>query len=244
MVRSRPSIVTTPESGSRKAAASPAIVVLPDPEVPTSAVMVPAAACRLTSCSTAWSSRYPKETRSKAMSPRSRGSATVRPGSWPSGRFASTSSVRSRPASVSVSSVPMRLICTIGAIMKPRYRLNDTKSPIVMAPRRIRAAPTPMISTAESPMISPPPLVSRLVAVSDVRTFSKMRSTPREKTRSSCGSAWKPLITRMPLNDSVSRPVTSALMAPRSRKIGRIARNALADTTPNTASGTSVNSVI
>ena len=55
-----------------------------------------------------------------------------------------------------------------------------------------------MISTALRPMIREPPLVTRLVAVSERRTLAKMRSTPRANTRSSCSSAWNPLTTRMP----------------------------------------------
>ena len=45
-------MLTVPESGFRNDAASEAIVVLPEPELPTSAVMVSAGASRLTSCST------------------------------------------------------------------------------------------------------------------------------------------------------------------------------------------------
>ena len=93
-------------------------------------------------------------------------------------------------------------------------------------------------------MIRVPPLVTRLVAVRERRTLAKMRSTPSPNTRSSCGSAWNPLITRIPAIASVRRPVTSAVMAPRWRKIGRISPNARPVTAPKMASGMKVYRVI
>ena len=65
-------------------------------------------------------------------------------------------------------------------------------------------------------------LVIKAVAVKLFLTLRKRRSTPSSKVFCSCFSALNPLMTRIPLRVSVKRPVTSALIIPRSRKIGLI----------------------
>ncbi len=61
------------------------------------------------------------------------------------------------------------------------------------------------------------------------------RCTPRANTSCSPRSATYDFTTRMPPSDSPSRPVTSALICPRSRKMGRSLANANAIIPPNTA---------
>src|ERR1035441_6424449 len=71
------------------------------------------------------------------------------------------------------------------------------------------------------------------VAVRVRKTFCSRRSTPELNTSCSRCSAWYPLTTRTPPSDSVRRPVTSALILARSRKIGRMVRKALRRPNPN-----------
>ena len=75
------------------------------------------------------------------------------------------------------------------------------------------------------------------------KTLSRMRRTPPSKTAASRASAWYPFTTRTPPSDSVRRPVTSAYICPRSRKIGRSTRNPRKTTRPKTASATTVRRV-
>ena len=67
------------------------------------------------------------------------------------------------------------------------------------------------------------------------KTFCSRRSMPAAKTACSRASAWYPLTTRTPPSDSVRRPVTSALMRPRSRKMGRMVRKAFCKPSPKTS---------
>ncbi len=101
-----------------------------------------------------------------------------------------------------------------------------------------------MMSTLAEPMKKVPRLVTRLDVVSVVFTLSKIRITPSWKTWPSFSTAWKPLMTRIPPRASVSRPVTSARIRPRSRKAGRSRWNAFVETKPKPASGTSASPVM
>ncbi len=121
--RSAPSTVTRPAPGAWNAETSPMIVLLPDPDEPTSAVTVPAGETNDTSSSTGLSASYAKSTCSNATSPRTVPSVAVRFGSASSRDSSSTSRVRSRPASASVSWVPMFTIWKIGAMRKPSSML-------------------------------------------------------------------------------------------------------------------------
>ena len=82
--------------------------------------------------------------------------------------------------------------------------------------------PIPMIPAEAIPKRKVEALVIKAVAVKLFFTLRKRRSTPTSKVFCSCSSALKPLITRIPFKVSVKRPVTSALIFPRSLKIGRI----------------------
>ncbi len=82
--------------------------------------------------------------------------------------------------------------------------------------------PMPMMLALANPNNSVAELVTRLVDVRLFLTFWNKRSTPLSKVLISCASALNPLMTRMPFNVSVNRPVTSAFKTPRSRKIGRM----------------------
>ncbi len=104
--------------------------------------------------------------------------------------------------------------------------------------------PYPRMSTPASPMKKVPRLVTRLDVVSVVFTFSKMRMTPVWKISPSFSRAWNPLMTRMPPSASVSRPVTSARICPRSLNAGRSLANAFVDTNPKPASGTRTSAVM
>ena len=101
-----------------------------------------------------------------------------------------------------------------------------------------------MMPTDAIPKRKLPELVTKLVVVRLLFTFRKSFSTPCSKILISCFSALKPLITRTPLSVCVKRPVTSALIAPRSLKMGRIFPNAFKAISPKTATGIITNSVI
>ena len=94
------------------------------------------------------------------------------------------------------------------------------------------------------PMKKVPRLVTRLDVVSVVFTLSKMRMTPARKISASLSTAWNPLMTRMPPRASVSLPVTSALILPRSRNAGRSVWKALVETKLKAASGISARPVM
>ena len=79
--------------------------------------------------------------------------------------------------------------------------------------------------------------------VSDCATLRNSRCAPFAKTSSSRFSAVYALTMRTPPSDSPSRPVTSALIWPRSRKSGRSRLNAVAMPTPNVVRMTMVTAV-
>ncbi len=79
-----------------------------------------------------------------------------------------------------------------------------------------------MIPADASPNKKVDELVISEVAVKLFFTLRNRRSTPSSNVLFSCSSALKPLITRTPFSVSVSLPVTSALIFPRSLKIGLI----------------------
>ena len=84
-----------------------------------------------------------------------------------------------------------------------------------------------MIPADANPNKNVDELVINAVAVRLFFTFKNSRSTPCSKVVFSCSSALNPLMTRTPLSVSVNRPVTSALIFPRSLNIGRIYPKAL-----------------
>ncbi len=112
-----------------------------------------------------------------------------------------------------------------------------------MRPARISLAPVYMTPAPTSPR-STVEESERAEVVARVRnTLSRMRRTPPSKTAASRPSAWYPFTTRTPPSDSVSRPVTSAYICPRSRNTGRSTRNPRKTTSPKTASATRVRRV-
>ena len=76
------------------------------------------------------------------------------------------------------------------------------------------------------PTATVPPVVVADTPVIDVATFRNSLCAPLVKTMASRFSAVYDFTTRMPPRASVSRPVTSALILPRSRKSGLSVPNA------------------
>ncbi len=132
----------------------------------------------------------------------------------------------------------------MGATSMARNMVKVMKPPGVRVPAIICRVPTYITAPPTTPNSDVADRLINEIAVSDFSTLSNKRSTPPEKTRASSASAWYPLITRTPARDSVRRPCTSALIFPRSRKIGRIFLNALLSTSAKTAIKNSANAVI
>ena len=91
-----------------------------------------------------------------------------------------------------------------------------------------------------SPVSTAVPAVTADVPVIVAAMLRNNLCTPRANTRRSRGSATYTLTRRTPPIVSVNRPVTSALIAPRSRNIGRRRWNAMVIMPPKRASATSV----
>ena len=105
-------------------------------------------------------------------------------------------------------------------------------------------APTSITSAPTTP---PSAVVEKLIidiVVSDLITLSSNRCTPLVNTSCSRSSAWYPFTTRTPESDSVSRPLTSALIFERSRKIGRKTLNAFRSPTMLTSKSAAASPVI
>ena len=142
--------------------------------------------------------------------------------------------MRSNPASASVIWVPIPTIWNTGATRNAKNAVNITKPPRVSAPAMICRAPMYITEAPTTPIRTVEERVSREMEVSVRMTFWSRRSTPPENTRASASSAWYPFTTRTPASDSVNRPVTSAVIFPRSRKMGRMRPNALISTRAKT----------
>ena len=108
----------------------------------------------------------------------------------------------------------------------------------------IKYPPIPIMPTLARPSKSVAALVTRLVVVNDFFTFSNKRSTPFSNVFISWSSALNPFITLIPLSDSVSRPVTSALISLLFLKMGRMMENAFSEIRPKTINGTITYNVI
>ena len=99
-------------------------VLLPEPLDPTSAVVVPAGAWKLTCFSTGTPALYSKLTSSNTTSPSTIGERRPRAVLVVFGRASRSSSwMRSRPANASLICVPIEAICTTGAAMSPVKRM-------------------------------------------------------------------------------------------------------------------------
>ena len=92
-----------PLSGFIKVATKPAIVDLPDPELPTRAIVSPAFASKLILCNTSFSASYAKQTSLKLMAPSMFFSDKILLESSDSSSSFISSSVLSNPAKASVS---------------------------------------------------------------------------------------------------------------------------------------------
>jgi len=143
--------------------------------------------------------------------------------------------MRSSPANASLICVPMEAICTSGAATRPMKKTYITKSPRVMRSASIARPPTRIISTPMPPTMTVVAAPSDETPVMVLAMLRNSRFTPRVKTSCSLRSATYDLTTRMPPSDSARRPVTSALICPRSRKMGRSFEKAYAMSPPNTA---------
>ncbi len=121
-----------------------------------------------------------------------------------------------------------------------KYR---NRSPIVIDPFLIELPPITIIAMPVAPITIDDEAVTAETPVSDCATFLNNLCAPFAKTSSSRFSATYDLTMRTPPRDSDSRPVTSALIWPRSRNSGRSRLNAVAMPPPNTARMKSVTSV-
>jgi hypothetical protein len=101
-----------------------------------------------------------------------------------------------------------------------------------------------MMSTPTSPTTTVPADVVSDTPVIELAMLRNSRCTPLANTTCSRRSVPYALTTRMPPSVSLSRPVTSAWIFPRSRKIGRSRLNACAIPQPNTPRKARIASVI
>ena len=113
-----------------------------------------------------------------------------------------------------------------------------------MLPCMMKYPPMPIIPAEAIPNKKVEALVIKAVAVRLFFTFKNKRSTPFSKVFCSCSSALKPFMTRIPFKVSVKRPVTSALILPRSRKIGRMYPKAFKAIMAKMPTGNNTKSVI
>ena len=134
--------------------------------------------------------------------------------------------MRSRPANASVICVPMEAMETSGAATRPMKKMYIIRSPSVICPAMMARPPSQIIRMPMMPTITVLPAVVADTPVIDCATLRNRRCAPFVKTISSRFSAVYDFTTRMPPSASVSRPVTSALILPRSRKSGRSVLNA------------------
>ena len=220
------------------------MVDFPEPELPTNAVTDPEGTWKLILFNTSFPSSYAKETLSKTSAPSIFSNSIVLFSSSSSADIFINSSVLSRPANASVNWLPILLICTIGAIIKPNKKVKDKNSPTVSSPVIILYPPIPIIPVVARPNKKVAALDIIAVAVKLFFTFWNNLSTPFSNVSFSCASALNAFITLTPDNVSVNLPFTSALITPLLLKIGRIYLNAFKATTPNTATGTNTKKVI
>jgi len=238
-----PSTSTLPPRGRLKAITRLISVLFPDPLEPTSAVVEPAGAWNDTSRSTGTPGVYSNPTPSNVTSPRSASRGRRDSSSWSSVAIDRTSRIRSSPANASLTCVPIDAICTSGAATRPVKNRYITKSPSVIEPARIDRPPTTIISTPIAPMMTVENAVMADTPVIDLATLRNRRWAPCVKTISSRFSAMYDLTIRTPPSASPRRPVTSALIFPRSRKSGRSRMKARAIPPPKVRSTTSVSDV-
>ena len=149
--------------------------------------------------------------------------------------------MRSSPANASLTCVPIDAICTSGAAISPTKKTYMTKSPSVIVPARIDRPPMMIMSTPITPEITAVPAPTADVPVIVFATLRNSLCDPaREHELARAARRCRPSRVRTPPIVSASRPVTSALIAPRSRNSGRSRLNAVVIIPPNASSTTSV----
>ncbi len=148
--------------------------------------------------------------------------------------------MRSSPANASLSCVPIDASWMTGIVNIAVNERYLKRSPIVIDPLRIELPPISIIATPVAPMTMDENAVTADTPVNDCATLRNSRWAPFANTSSSRFSAVYALTMRTPPSDSASRPVTSALIWPRSRKSGRRRLNAVAIPKPKAPRITSV----
>ena len=133
-----------PLLGRAKAMISEISVLLPEPLEPTSAVVVPSGAVKLTCLSTGTPSRYSNDTSSNAISPRSALMGSCSASCSSSVGVSMISRMRSSPANASVNCVPMFAICTTGNATSTTMNTYMNRSPTVICPLMIARPPKTM----------------------------------------------------------------------------------------------------
>ena len=130
-----------------------------------------------------------------------------------------------------------------GAVTMTIKNTKVIRLPTVICPLITSRPPTYIAINPITPTTASPKVPVSDVPVMVLAIFSNSFCTPFPNTSFSRSSAVYTLISRMPPSVSVSRPVTSAVITLRSRKIGRRRLNAIDITTPNTARNTIVAAV-
>jgi len=129
--------------------------------------------------------------------------------------------MRSSPANASVICVPMDAMLISGIATSPTKMLYMNRSPSVIAPESTERPPSRIIRIPIAPMMivanEPTPEIPVMVAA----MLRNSVLAPRVNTSRSLRSAWYALTIRIPPRVSARRPVTSALILPRSRNSGR-----------------------
>ena len=218
-------------------------VLLPDPLDPTSAVVDPAAALNDTCLRTGAPGLYSNVTSSNSTSPRMSSNGARSASSSSSVDMRLISRMRSSPANASVICVPMLASWMMGIVSSAIIEMYMKRSPIVIDPDRIEEPPISMTAMPIAPITSPENAPIADTPVSDLATLRNSRCAPFANTSSSRFSAVYALTMRTPPSDSPSRPVTSALIWPRSRKSGRKRLKAVAMPPPNAPSTRMVTAV-
>ncbi len=136
------------------------------------------------------------------------------------------SRMRSSPANASEICVPMDAICTSGAATSPTRYTYMNRSPSVIRPLSTSRPAITITSSPITPLITVVPAPTAEVPVIVCAMFRSSLCTPSANSFRSRRSDTYNLTSRMPPIDSASRPVTSALIAPRSRNSGRSVRKA------------------
>ena len=177
------------DSGRLKVITRLMSVLFPDPLEPTSAVVAPAGAWKVTCFSTGTPGLYSKLTSSNRTSPRTSGRGSRSASSASSVVIDRISRMRSSPANASEIWVPIDAIETSGAATRPVKKTYITKSPSVIVPARIARPPTTIISTPMMPTMSVDTADTVETPTIDFAMFRNSRWAPFANTSASRRSA-------------------------------------------------------